>query len=274
LIPIIKIVDIPIVEVVNEVDINDEKNIAIKNYVARILGQNFIRKVYDYEGSIIYMIGYGEKALKIDNNGYFEYNEKLLENEDVLNFTEGLNRSINALSTINSLPSNIYISNYYKYDKDGKEIVRYEFDYAYGGYEVLLNDKQESAFVVELNGSQLSLISRRYKKFISSINVDKIWESALPINMVVNKNYDIIVRNYLRDKDVTNYLESSKYIYEILQNIKTLEIKYYLKNIDSEEKLVPVWKLEIGEWIYFINIYDGLIVSSISNEVENGLEEN
>ncbi len=54
-----------------------------------------------------------------------------------------------------------------------------------------------------------------------------------------------------------------------MQNIKGVEIKYYLKAADGEEKLVPVWELEIGKWTYFINIYDGVIVSSIDNEVNN-----
>ena len=269
LIPIIKVADIPIIEVVNEVDIKNEKSMIIKSYVGRILGKNFIRKVYDYEGSVIYMIGYGEKSLKIDNNGYFEYNEKLLENNNKLTFAEGLNMSINALSTINNLPGNTYISNYYKYNKDENEITRYEFDYSYGGYEVLLNDKDESAFVIEFNGSQLSYISRRYKKFTSLVNVNKIWESALPINMVINKNYEVISKNYLNDKGVFINLTNNEYIYEILQNIKGVEIKYYLKAADGEEKLVPVWELEIGKWTYFINIYDGVIVSSIDNEVNN-----
>ncbi len=274
LIPIMKIVDIPIIEVVDEVDITDEENMAIKNYATRILGENFIRKVYDYEGSIIYMTGYGEKALKIDNNGYFEYHEKIIENEEELTFLEGFKKSIDALSTINSLPSNIYISNYYKYNASGNEITRYEFNYSYGGYEVLLDNEESSAFIVEYNGSQLISIKRKYKKFISSINVNKIWESALLINVVIDKNYDVIVRNYLRDNKIDVYSETSQYVYEVLQNIKTLEIKYYLKNIDNEEKLVPVWKFEIGNRIYFINIYDGIIVSSINQEVDNGLEKN
>jgi len=274
LIPIMKIVDIPIIEVVNEVDISDEENMIIKNYATKILGENFIRKVYDYEGSIIYMTGYGKRALKIDRNGYFEYYQKSIENNEELTFFEGFQKSINALSTINSLPSNVYISNYYKYNKLGNEITRYEFNYSYGGYEVLLDNEESSAFVVEFKGTQLISINRKYKKFISSINVNEIWESALLINVIIDKNYDVIVRNYLSDKNVDIYIDNSKYIYEVLQNIKALELKYYLKSVDDDEKLVPVWKFEIGNWIYFINIYDGIIVSSINQEVDYELEKN
>lgn len=263
LMPINKIVDIPVIEVANEVDIFDEENSGIKNYATKILGNNFIRKVYDYEGSLIYMTGYGKKALKITNDGYFEYSQKQLYEEDELSFVEGLNRSINVLSTINALPSDIYLSNYYTYKKDEVIINRYEFDYSYGGYEVILGNAKESSFVVEFSGSKLLNIKRRYKRFLSSINVEKVWDSALPINIVINKNYDIIVNDYIEDNGILSLKNKEKYIYKILQDIHKLDIKYFLRKVDYEEKLVPVWKLEVNNRIYFINIYNGFIIKNI-----------
>lgn len=261
LVPIVKISDIPIIEVISEVNIENEETNNIKNYANRILGQSFIRKVYDQNGSIIYMTGYGEKALKIDYNGYFEYTEKMNENIDDMGFKEGLNRSLNALMTLGDLPSNIYLSDHYSYIKNEKLIERYEFNYAYSGYDVILEKDSPAAFVVEFNGNQLIYLKRQYKKFVNSIGVSKIWDSALTFSQIINNNYDVIVTDYLGNQAAEEFGPLDEYIYEILQNIEHLELKYYLVTKDGYDSLVPVWQLVIADYIYYINIYDGEILS-------------
>lgn len=261
LIPIIKISDIPVIEVTDEIDINEAEDSRILNYANRILGKSFIRKVIDHNGSVIYMTGYGEKALKIDKNGFFEYSEKFNENTDELSFLEGLNKSINGISTINDPPTNMYLSNYYSYEKNGKKIDRYEFNYSYGGYDIVLDSKENSAFVVEFNGSQLVYLKRQYKSFVNSIGVSNIWESALSFNQIINENYDIIVNDYLVTENISDFSSMDDYIYQILQNIDSLELKYYLVSKNNFDNLIPVWQLKIGQMTYYINIYDGEILS-------------
>jgi len=263
LIPIVKITDIPVIEVVDEVDIKEVEDSRLLSYANRILGKSFIRKVVDHNGSIIYMTGYGEKALKIDNNGFFEYTEKYNENTEKLTFEDGLNKSINGISTVNDPPTNIFLSDYYSYEKNGRQIDRYEFDYSYGGYDIVLDAKGNGAFVVEFNGSQLVYIKRQYKSFVNSIGVSNIWESALSFNQIINENYDAIINDYLADEEITDFLSRDTYIYEILQNIEGLELKYYLVSNNNYDNLIPVWQLKIGERIYYINIYDGEILSKL-----------
>jgi len=261
LIPIVKISDIPIIEVVDEVDIDSLEDSRLLNYANRILGQSFIRKVIDHNDNVIYMTGYGEKALKIDHNGFFEYTEKYNENNKKMSFEEGLNKSINAISTIDDPPSNMYFSNHYTYEKNGKKIDRYEFNYSYGGYDIVLDEKESSAFVVEFNGSQLVYLKRSYKSFVNSIGVSNIWESALSFNQIINENYDVIVNDYLVAEGIDDFSSVDVYVYQILQNVKNIELKYYLMSNDNYDHLIPVWRLKIGQIVYYINIYDGEIIS-------------
>lgn len=261
LIPIVKISDIPVIEVVDEVDIDAAGDSRLLDYANRILGKSFIRKVIDHNGNVIYMTGYGEKALKIDHNGFFEYTEKYNENNEVLPFAEGLNKSINAISTINDPPTNMYLSNYYTYEKNDRTIKRYEFNYSYGGYDIVLDKNESSAFVVEFNGAQLVYLKRSYKSFVNSIGVSNIWESALSFNQVINENYDVIINDYLAAKGIDDFSSIDEYIYEILQNIESIELKYYLMSNDNFDHLIPVWQLKISEMTYYINIYDGEIIS-------------
>jgi hypothetical protein len=267
LIPIVKISDIPVIEVVDEVDIQTVGDSTLLSYANRILGKSFIRKVIDHNGNIIYMTGYGEKALKIDDNGFFEYTAKYNENNETLTFEEGINKSINALATINNPPTNMYLSNHYSYEKNGKNIDRYEFNYSYGGYDIVLDKKENSPFVVEFNGSQLVYLKRRYKSFVNSIGVSNIWESALSFNQVINENYDVIINDYLVAKGIDDFTSIDAYIYEILQNIESIELKYYLMSNDNFDHLIPVWQLKISQTTYYINIYDGEIIQS-NNEVQ------
>jgi hypothetical protein len=261
LIPIVKISDIPVIEVVDEVDIQSVEDSILLNYANRILGKSFIRKVIDHNGNIIYMTGYGEKALKIDHDGFFEYTAKYNENIETLSFQKGLNRSINAISTINNPPTNMYLSNHYYYEKNGKSINRYEFNYSYGGYDIVLDSDKGSAFIVEFNGSQLVYLKRRYKSFVNSIGVSNIWESALSFNQVINENYDVIINDYLVAEGIDDFSSIDAYVYEILQNIDSIELKYYLMSNDNFDHLIPVWQLNIGQTTYYINIYDGEIIS-------------
>ena len=261
LIPIVKISDIPVIEVVDEVDINATDDTRLLSYANRMLGKSFIRKVVDHNGNVIYMTGYGEKALKIDHNGFFEYTEKFNENTNELSFGEALNKSINAIGTINDPPTNMYLSNYYSYEKKGKTIDRYEFNYSYGGYDIVLDRRESSAFVVEFNGSQIVYLKRSYKSFVNSIGVSNIWESALSFNQVINENYDVIINDYLAAEGIDDFTSMDDYVYEILQNIESIELKYYLMNNDNFDHLIPVWELKIGQMTYYINIYDGEIIS-------------
>lgn len=261
LIPIVKISDIPVIEVVDEVDISAAGDSRLLSYANRILGKSFIRKVIDHNGNIIYMTGYGEKALKIDHNGFFEYTAKSNENNETLTFEEGINKSINAIATINDPATNMYLSNHYSYEKNGENIDRYEFNYSYGGYDIVLDKKENSAFVVEFNGSQLVYLKRSYKSFVNSIGVSNIWESALSFNQVINENYDVIINDYLVAEGIDDFTSIDAYIYEILQNIESIELKYYLMSNDNFDHLIPVWQLKISQTTYYINIYDGEIIS-------------
>ena len=96
---------------------------------------------------------------------------------------------------------------------------------------------------------------------MNSIGVSNIWESALSFNQVINENYDVIVNDYLLAEGITDFSSMDAYIYEILQNIQSLELKYYLMSNDAFDNLIPVWQLKIGQMTYYINIYDGEIIS-------------
>ena len=71
----------------------------------------------------------------------------------------------------------------------------------------------------------------------------------------------MIINDYLVAEGIEDFSSIDEYIYEILQNIESIELKYYLMSNDNFDHLIPVWQLSIGQTTYYINIYDGEIIS-------------
>ena len=260
-IPRNKFVGIPIINVVNEINLKSDK---ISEYVKKVLGDNFVKKVKDYNDSLIYMVNYGKRALKFDKNGSLEYKEKITQEYENLSFKEGLDKSLNAIKTLGEIPLTTYLTKYETYKKEDITYQRYSFNYSISGYEIKFN---KSPIVVELNGDNVVFIKRNLKKFIGSEDVRKVWESSMSINQVLNKNMESFKNNYFYYND-NEYLTLDNYIYHILQDINSLELKYYYLDNKEDKKLIPVWELKIKDITYLINIYNGEIMSVINEGVK------
>lgn len=275
--PITKVDSLPIINVSREFDISDDQdNFSVKSYASKILGDDFrfIRKVRNYDDSIIYMLGYGEKSLKIDNRGSLDYREKIdYSTTESLSFKEGLERSINVLKTIGKLPDMLYLSNYSTFEREFEEekimIHRYEFNYKVKGYDVVVDQKLEAPFIVELNGSQVVRVKRQKLNIVKDLATYEIWEDTIDIleALSIPQNTALILRNYNKSnlgEDIVGY--------HLLQDIEKIQLTYYLSYSDQEYNLVPCWLIKIDKHTYFINIYTGDILNTVEEEISNELE--
>ncbi|MGM0379880.1 MAG: hypothetical protein ACQEQE_09060 [Bacillota bacterium] len=252
-----KFVGIPIINVVNEINLESDK---ISGYVKKVLGDSFVKKVKDYNDSLIYMVNYGKRALKFDKNGSLEYKAKITQEYENLSFKNGLDKSLNAIKTLGDIPVTTYLTKYETFEKENITYQRYSFNYSISGLEIKF---EKPPIIVELNGNNIVLIKRNLKKFIGSEDVRKVWESSMPLNRILNKNMESFKNNYFYYND-NEYLTLDNYIYHILQDINGLKLKYYYMDSEDDKKLIPIWELKIRDITYLINIYNGEIVSVIN----------
>jgi hypothetical protein len=52
------------------------------------------------------------------------------------------------------------------------------------------------------------------------------------------------------------------YVLSIMQNLKNVELYYYLDSELDAERLVPAWRVEIADTLYYFHLYTGDVLYS------------
>ena len=258
--PITGISDVSIINVSNSFDDMD-----IKLYAEKVFDENFnfVKKIKDIDDSIIYMYGYGDKILKFYKNGSLEYSEKLSEinNNDKTDIVDYINISLNGIEKFGDIPSNLYLSGY---SKNQDEEVLY-FNFRIKGYNVFSNDIEGgSAYKIVIKDNKMVYFKRNIKKYVSFRELQKSnGYQTKSVDEVIEKNIDVILNRYTREKDIMLTDENkTEIIINILQDINKIDIEYFNSKNDTANLMYPVWEIKISNTIYCFDLYTGDILYS------------
>lgn len=254
--PIFDEISIPRIKVTNEIDVDKAQ---VRTLANTFFGHNFdfVKEITETDGTIIYMYGYGEKALKINKSGLLEHIEKVnKERQDYdLNFIDSLKIGAQFVKDhvgwpINS--QNAYLAKYELVEKDKKKGYRFYFNYRLNGLPVYIaNMGAEHSLEVEVIGNQVTYYKRLVKRFSERQEINK----RVPfIIEILDKNLETIKDSYIKN----NAQEEKVDYLKILEEIKELKVVYYY----TEDVLVPAWKLVIDNTVYYFDLYEGDILNS------------
>ena len=232
----------------------------------------------DIDGSVVYLYGYGDRALKIGTDGVIRY-KNLFEktpNTSPVSFKEGLAVAVKELQNYGELPKGYYLSEYKESkDAEGNNIKHYGFSYEMENLPVFLgSDNRGQSMTVEITENQVTNVERKLSNYVSTFSIGEIWDEPMNVLSLVELNYDILSENFVntdyKPKASANPDEEKdvNLAFEILQNIKAVEMVYYL-NVSQSESLIPAWHIEVGSHQYIINIYSGEILKWIPPEGVN-----
>lgn len=275
--PVSEIPNLPFVRVKDELEVSSLSEQALKTYVEKAFGSrnDFLKKIEDIDGSIVYLYGYGDRALRIGKDGVVTYKKRYEKQAggEAYSFKEGVTVALGGLQSYGALPEGTYLSGYKEYkDKDGNPVKQFSFNYELEDLPLYLEeDANGQPMVVELTGRQVTGIKRKVSQYVSNFSVGEIWDKPMTILQLFEINYDVISNNFVKS-DYTPPAglglapeEDSNFPLMILQQIKLLDLIYY-GNASKSESLVPAWHIQIGSYQYVVNMYSGEILKLIPPE--------
>jgi hypothetical protein len=265
------------VRVKDELEVSNLSEQALTAYVEKAFGSrnDFLKKIEDIDGSLVYLYGYGDRALRIGKDGVITYKKRYEKqaSSDVYSFKEGVAVAVNELQNYGALPKGYYLSGYKEFkDKEGNDVRQYAFNYELENLSLFLEeDVTGQPMIVEITGKQITSVKRKISEYVSNFSVGEIWDEPMPMLEIFDANFDVISANFAKsDYKAESGLgitleEDPNLALEILQNIEILDLTYY-GNSSKSESLVPAWHIKIGSNRYIINIYSGEILKWIPPE--------
>ncbi len=167
---------------------NDSVSTIAQSYFGKTF--DFIRKIEEGNGTVIYMYGYGEKVLIVNKNGVIEYKEESTGTNSEVGYLESLKTALNFIGTHGAFEA----SNGSKYvpyiksvemDPNGKKGFRFTFGLEVNDYKVYYQDRDP--IIIEITENQVTYFNRdlsEYNNIMVEEKKDVYKEVYSAINML------------------------------------------------------------------------------------------
>ena len=258
--------EIPALDMTAEIEVSDKTQITA--LAGRIFGENFdfIKKIEENDGSVMYISSYGEKVLRIQTDGLLEYTEKLEKQTQAPapDRLESLNRAVYFVRNNGGWPAGAYLSDSLQIEKSGMKGYRFLFNYKIDGYPVLEGAGEGSGPIsVDVYGNSVTYYKRRV--FREKMNIREGDSSpsgtVLVPQKVIDRNFREIAAAYIVDKELDiSEISMDQLLFDILSSIDNIQMAYYLDEKDGREVLIPVWRIAAEKRIYYFNVRNGNII--------------
>lgn len=277
LFPIAAIPNIPFIKVEDEVDVKTISEQSLKEFVGKAFGSrnDFLKMVEDIDGSLVYLYGYSERALKLGADGVITYKKRFDKTTSGSEYTfkEGLKVAAAELSNFGTLPNQVYLSGYTKAkDKEGNLVSQYQFNYEMDQLPIYSEDGREGQpLVVELTGNQVTSVSRKVSHYLRPFSVSEIWDEPLDMLSIFEINFDIFSKNFAKydykpqPEGSSGPNGDSTFAVQMLQQVDCVTLIYFAEK-GKADSLVPSWHIRLGSVSYVVNIYSGEILKEILPE--------
>jgi hypothetical protein len=266
IIPITPVEAVPFIKVAKEIDaLAERQDSEIQTLLIKAFGNSsdFIKKLEEIDGSKTYIYGYGDKALRVGIDGEISYQEKISGSKETnsIAFKEGLDIALKFVEGYGTSPQSLYLSDYKVTKEDTYEVKVYYFDYRVRDISVFTKDMSEGhAIEVVLKNDLVTKFKKNIRRYVKSIDATEIWtDGPMYVDALINKNFNVISKNFNADRNNRQDVEwqMTTYVLSIMQSLNNVELTYYLDSELDEERLIPAWKLEIADTLYYFHLYTG-----------------
>ncbi len=259
--------------VLPEVDVFGDE-MGPKSFANKAFGRSvdFVKRMNDIDGSILYMYGYGERALVLGANGTIEYREQIMTTDqaDKISFDSGLIQSMTQIERFGGIPTTLYLSDY-QASKEGESIKQvYDFSYRMEYVPVYFEDALSlNAIRVEFVDGKFQRIRRNIRRYREKLPLSSIGE-PLTFNEVLGANANAFLAQYRLDKNIDATVDNKVVEQELLNDMKHIQSAYYKQ--ENLGFLIPVWVVDIADTRYYIKMHTGDTLKKVTRRIENGLE--
>lgn len=243
------------------------------------LGLDFVRKITENKGSLLYTYGYNQKVLLLDETGRISYTEELdPANYSDIGFYDGLSEAVEYVkehggwSQMTGDKMVPYLSNVVRVkSSDGKYVgYRYEFSVKLKGIPIFFNSG--SMLSVEIYGSQVTSYQRDTVMLSKNENADADDMEIINAINVITEEYSeigkIAAANAREngDEEKAQFYLSGNQFENVTRNIELIRF-CLLRNIDEDpSSLVPAWYIKLDGIKFWCSPDDGHIITWSSAE--------
>lgn len=204
---------------------------------------DFVRKIEEAGGKVIYMYGYGETTLILAEDGSIEYKAGTTGRQEI-NYFEALDVAIKFLdshepiSTGAAILPGVRLENSH-IDSSGYKTYRFEFGQMIDGEDIFF--EEGPSMIVEVSGGVVSYFYAK-RPFVTELT-----EAERPDKQEVFAAINAIAANY---EDIARLLGEPLTMEAVAQRLTSVKAGYLCEG----GKLTPVWKIEadgLKESLYF-----------------------
>ncbi len=232
-------------------------------------GENFdfVRRIIEDNGTVIYMYGYGQNVLIVNTDGSIEYKEEQTNDKIKQSFLDALNTAIQYVAKHGSFKS-LDGAKLTPYLKDAilnpaKE-EGYRFVFGMEVNENRLFYEEGDAIVVDVISGQVTYYKRNMIDFdqeeldtIETYSAEDVFSS---VNLIA-QNYQYIFNILLQSGEVETTTDSSVMFEEIASLVSDMQIGYVRLSDKDVMEIQPVWVVTINDLDIFFDLYSAEPIS-------------
>lgn len=249
----------------SEIDIENEATLIERSKNFFNENFDFVKTVKETSGAVVYIYGYGEKNVRINNKGALEYNEEI-GNISSTSVVASLDAAIDFIYQNGGLPEGTYLKDIQDIKNGQNKGYQFSFGYRIGGYPVEFNsNKMKYPIEIEVYGNKVKSYRTLVRKVMDMEGVSPS-QSALHFPNIIEKNIKHLKSKYF-DKENAQLEDKGDddKILEILKNIEEVRMVYFDTVEEGKGQLLkPSWMIKIKGDIFYFDSYTGEIINSFT----------
>jgi len=233
---------------------------------------DFVKRVREVDGSVVYLYGYGDRALRFGTQGRLEYQERFRggsTSDEILSFKDSLTKVVAELRKYGAFPEGFYLKYFTETeDAPGVRVKTFHFSHRHQGLPIDLSDRDVSyTATVEITNDQVTYLMKNYDTIQRILPENDPSDQVLSLDMLIENQYDLILSDYLTlNPEAAASKDDFGFVYQILHDITEYELIYFLSRDNNVLTYLPAWHLGIGDNHYYFDLYTGELLQRVPTQ--------
>lgn len=262
IVPINYILDIEQIFAESEIDIKNET--VLRERAKSFFSENFdfVKTIKETSGAVVYIYGYGEKRVRINNRGFLEYREEI-GNISSTSILTSLDAAIGFIYENGGFPEGTYLERIQATTNGQNKGYRFSFGYHMSGFPLEFDrNKIEYPLEIEVYGNKVKTYHNLVRRAMNMQGVNSE-QKILYFPNIIEKNIGYLESQYSDDKNQPmEKMSEEEKIVQVLGDIEKVELVYF----DTVERqriqlLKPSWMVKIKNRIYYFDSYTGELIN-------------
>jgi hypothetical protein len=222
---------------------------------------DFVRKITEENGTVIYMYGYGQNVLIVNTDGSVEYKEEQTGGSSDQGFSGDLETAVNYVANHGSWESleGAKLTPYLKdviRDPDKKKGYRFVFGMEVNGSRLFY--ESGDPIVIDVTSGQVTYYKRQMidfdQKEIEAIETNASKDAFSPVNLIA-QNCKYIYEILVQKGEAPATEDQAVMFNEVASRVNAMQIGYMKPSNKDATEIKPVWEVTVNATEFYFDLY-------------------